>query len=450
MEKADESLLPGVYKEVGDALHTDPTGLVSRALNGVGLAIVSPAIQSLVADSSDESNRGVAFGWLQFTSNIGSLVGGYVSLLVAPITFMRIPGWRLSFHLVGMISVLVGVLVRLFANDPHFPDGDLRSSSKVHGNNYTFISEIQGLLREAKSVVKIPSFQIIVAQGVLGSFPWSALSFAPMWLELTGFTHGETAILLSLFVVGDSIGGLFGGRMGDILSQRLPNSGRIVLAQISSGSAIPLAAILLLSLPDDPSSIFAHGLVLFVSGFFISWTAPATNNPIFAEIVPEKARTSIYALDRSFESVLSSFAPPVVGILAQNVYGYRPIARGADSIATDRENATSLSKALFTAIGSPMALCCVIYSFLYCTYPRDKEKAQMEALIESEMQLLALDPTSLSGEYSLVKYSENQVSYLDEKTVDDMDYSEVDGLDFEDGDDKSLIYRRPTISKFGE
>lgn len=27
MERADESLLPGVYKEVGTALHTDPTGL---------------------------------------------------------------------------------------------------------------------------------------------------------------------------------------------------------------------------------------------------------------------------------------------------------------------------------------------------------------------------------------------------------------------------------------
>lgn len=98
-----------------------------------------------------------------------------------------------------------------------------------------------------------------------------------MWLELTGFSHGKTAFLISLFVVGDSIGGLFGGKMGDILSQRLPNSGRIILAQISSGSAIPLAAILLLSLPDDPSSMFLHGLVFFVSGFCISWTAPATN-----------------------------------------------------------------------------------------------------------------------------------------------------------------------------
>ncbi|KAM7266546.1 hypothetical protein ACFE04_004443 [Oxalis oulophora] len=38
----------------------------------------------------------------------------------------------------------------------------------------------------------------------------------------------------------------------------------------------------------------------------------AKSTAIFAEIVPEKSRTSVYALDRSFESVLSSFAPPVV------------------------------------------------------------------------------------------------------------------------------------------
>ncbi|KAI6692061.1 hypothetical protein NL676_019771 [Syzygium grande] len=105
MERADESLLPGVYKEVGAALHIDPTGLglptlvrsvvqsccyplaaylatrhnrariialgallwatatflvafsstflqvaISRGLNGIGLAIGIPAIQSLVAD----------------------------------------------------------------------------------------------------------------------------------------------------------------------------------------------------------------------------------------------------------------------------------------------------------------------------------------------------------------------------------------------------------------
>lgn len=248
---------------------------ISRALNGIGLAIVAPAIQSLVADSTDDNHRGAAFGWLQLTSNLGSVVGGLFSLLIAPINFLGIPGWRISFHLVGFISVAVGILVRLFARDPHFPDAGVAASNKIP--NKPFLSEVKDLVEEAKKVTTIKSFQIIVAQGVTGSFPWSALSFAPMWLELTGFSHMETAFLIGLFITANSLGGLFGGMMGDVLSRHFPNSGRIVLSQISSASAIPLAAILLLALPDNSSVIFVHGLVLSITGFCISWNAPATN-----------------------------------------------------------------------------------------------------------------------------------------------------------------------------
>lgn len=502
MERADESLLPGVYKEVGAALHTDPTGLgsltlfrsivqaacyplaaylavrhnrahvialgaflwaaatflvafsstflqvaVSRALNGIGLALVAPAIQSLVADSTDDNNRGVAFGWLQTTGNLGSIIGGLCSIVIAPITFMGIPGWRIAFHLVGLISVVVGILVRFFAQDPHFLDDGIKTSNHVPPHN-SFWSEVKVLVRESKSVIKIPSFQIIVAQGVTGSFPWSALSFATMWLELKGFSHQKTAFLMGIFVIGNSLGGLFGGKMGDILSTRFPNSGRIILAQISSASGVPLAAVLLLFLPDGPSTAVIHGLVLIIVGFFISWNAPATNNPIFAEIVPEKSRTSVYALDRSFESILSSFAPPVVGILAQHVYGYKPVQKGSsesEEIATDRENAASLARALYTAIGIPLALCCFIYSFLYCTYPRDRERARMEVLIESEMQQIESERSPSGAGYSQVHLSASDELYATDRTVIDMDYE--DDLDFDD-DEKTALYRQLTFSNF--
>ncbi|CAI0374696.1 unnamed protein product [Linum tenue] len=188
---------------------------------------------------------------------------------------MGIPGWRVAFHLVAIISVVVGILVRLFAHDPQFSEDN--NKQQQNSPPRTFVSEMKELMREARSVMKIPSFQIIVAQGVSGSFPWSALSFAPMWLELVGFSHEKTALLMTFFTVAISIGALFGGIMGDALAKRLPNSGRIILSQISSGSAIPLAAVLLLVLPDDPSTGFIHGLVLFVMGLSISWNSPATN-----------------------------------------------------------------------------------------------------------------------------------------------------------------------------
>ncbi|KAK2995783.1 hypothetical protein RJ640_013509 [Escallonia rubra] len=348
---------------------------ISRGLNGIGLAIATPALQSLVADSTDESNRGLAFGWLQLTGNLGSIIGGLCSVLIASTSFLGIPGWRIAFHLVGLISVVVGILVRLFAHDPHFSDDE----DRAHIPHKSFLSEVKDLIKESREVIKISSFQIIVAQGVFGSFPWSALSFAPLWLELIGFSHRKTAFLWTIFVIAQSLGGLFGGRMGDILAKRLPNSGRIILSQISAGSTIPLAAILLLVLPDNPSTAFTHGLVLVIMGLSTSWNAPATN----------KSRTSIYALDQSFESILSSFAPPLVGILAQHVYGYKPTPVGlsdSQETITDRENAASLAKALYTATGIPMAICRLVYSFLYYTYPRDKERARLDSCIGSELQ----------------------------------------------------------------
>ncbi|CAN1148290.1 hypothetical protein LINPERHAP2_LOCUS16381 [Linum perenne] len=351
----------------------------------------------------------MAFGWLQLTATLGSIIGGLCSVLIASTTIMGIPGWRVAFHLVAIISVLVGILVRLFAHDPQFSDKKSRQSNSTR----SFMSEMKELLMEAKSVMKIPSFQIIVAQGVSGSFPWSALSFAPMWLELIGFSHEKTAVLMTLFTVAISIGGLFGGKMGDILAKQFPNSGRIILSQISSGSAIPLAAFLLLVLPDDPSTGFMHGLVLFVMGLSISWNGPATN--------------------KSFESILASFAPPVVGILAQHVYGYQVPKRSSESIQqveTDRENAASLAKALYSAICIPMLLCCSIYSFLYCTYPRDRERAKMTAVIESELQRMDDD-------------DEEQSSQLN------MYVSEEDGLTISlgDSDDKALLSSADQLSK---
>ncbi|KAM4118357.1 hypothetical protein ACB094_02G195800 [Castanea mollissima] len=444
MERADEALLPGVYKEVGEALHIDPTGLgsltlfrslvqslcypvaaylalrhnrahvialgaflwaaatfcvaisstffqvaVSRGLNGIGLAMVIPAIQSLVADSTDDSNRGLAFGWLQLTGNLGSIIGGLCAVLFATTSIMGIPGWGIAFHLVAIISVIVGILVCLFAKDPRFYESNSITRNQIQKS---FWSDVKDLINEARSVIRIPSFQVIVAQGVFGSFSGSAWAFAPMWLELVGFSHEETAFLWTILVIGVSLGGLFGGRMGDIVAKRLPNTGRIILSQISSGSAIPLIALFLLVLPYDPSTAFMHGLVLFIIGFCASWEAPATNNPIFAEIVPEKSRTSIYALDRSFETMLASLAPAIVGILAQNVYGYKADREGSSNFLgideTNRENAASLAKALYVAIGFPSAISCFIYSFLYCTYPRDRERARVNSLIVSEMQQL--------------------------------------------------------------
>lgn len=147
-------------------------------------------------------------------------------------------------------------------------------------------------------------------------------------------------------------------------------------------------------------------------------------------------------MDRSFESILSSFAPPVVGILAQHVYGYKPVPKGSSDaveIETDRENAASLAKALYTAIGLPMAICCSIYSFLYCTYPRDRERARMQELIESEMQQLEEDNSPSREEFAEVHVSETKELNGKERSEVSIKFGGEENLDLDNNDEKSLL-----------
>ena len=58
------------------------------------------------------------------------------------------------------------------------------------------------------------------------------------------------------------------------------------------------------------------------NGALNAWPAPACNNPIFAEIVPARLRTFIYAFDRSFEMAVAACAAPIVGKMAESVFGF--------------------------------------------------------------------------------------------------------------------------------
>nr|CAB3501535.1 unnamed protein product [Digitaria exilis] len=424
LESADEALLPAVYREVGAALGASPTALgsltlcralvqavcyplatcaaarydrarvvaagaflwavatllvgasatflqmaLARGFNGVGLALVVPAIYSLVADYSDDGTRGTAFGWVVMAQSMGHVAGNSLGVLLAATSFAGVPGWRLAFYVLALVSASLAALTWLLGADPR--------PRIVKAT--TAVATLAQLVGEAKDVVRVPTFQIIVAQGVAGSIPWSALSFSAMWLELVGFTHWQTTLITSLNSLANALGALFAGFVGDPLAVRFPNTGRIALAQVCTASTVPLAAVLLLALPNDPTAGAAYAAAFFVLGFAMPWCPVSTNNPIFAEIVPEKARTTVYAMDRCFETVFASFAPPLVGILAERVFGYQPGASGT-SVDGDRENAAALGKAVFAEIAVPIAICCLTYSALYWTYPVDRERAQMAVL----------------------------------------------------------------------
>ncbi|PON31850.1 Major facilitator [Parasponia andersonii] len=445
MERADENLLPSVYKEVSEAFNAGPSdlgyltfirnfiqGLASplagvlvikydrptvlamgtfcwalstaavgvsqrfmqvafwRAVNGIGLAIVIPALQSFIADSYNDGVRGTGFGLVNLVGTFGGIGGGVVATIMAGQQYWGLPGWRCAFIMMATLSSVIGLLVFLFVVDPrktmnvnpYTAEASERDELVDKGN-----ASITSVWLESwiamKAVVKIPTFQIIVLQGVFGCLPWTAMVFFTMWFELIGFDHNSTAALLSLFAIGCATGALLGGLIADRLSQLFPRSGRIMCAQFSAIMGIPFSWFLLKVIPQSVSSYYAFCITLILMGLTISWNGSAVNGPIFAEVVPAKHRTMIYAFDRAFEVSVSSFAAPLVGILSEKMFGYD--SKGVDPLLGSKQEALALSQGLLSMMIVPFGVCCLFYTPLYKVFWKDRENARLSSVKEEEM-----------------------------------------------------------------
>ncbi|XP_030462598.2 uncharacterized protein LOC115682503 [Syzygium oleosum] len=444
MERADENLLPSVYKEVSEAFNIGPVdlgyltfirnfvqGIASplagilainydrptvltigtlcwalstaavgvsehftqvafwRAVNGLGLAIVIPALQSFIADSYTDGVRGAGFGFLSLIGSFGGVGGGVLATVMAGQDYWGIPGWRCAFILMATLSSLIGFLVFMFVDDPRKVNSFAPDSSKsLYGGDLTGKeSDAKSVWMETwaamKSVIKVRTFQIIVLQGVVGMLPWTAMVFFTMWFELIGFNHNSTAALLSLFAVGCAVGSLLGGVIADRLSVIFPNSGRVICAQFSSFMGIPFSLFLLRVIPQNTDSWFSFAVTLLLMGLTISWCLTAANAPMFAEVVPAKHRTMIYAFDRAFEVSFSSFAAPLVGIMSEKIYGYD--AKSIDPIRGSAREAFALSKGLLSMMAVPFGLCCLLYTPLHVAFGRDRDNARIANSKEEEM-----------------------------------------------------------------
>lgn len=221
--------------------------------------------------------------------------------------------------------------------------------------------------------MQVRTFQVIVAQGLAGQIPWQAISFTTLWLELMGFKRIDAAISVGLLSVGNMLGSVFGGWVGDFSAQLSPNAGRILCAQFSALIGIPLSGILLLGLPQVSAPVWAYGFVLFLMGFLMSWNSPATNWPIFSEIVPTHLHTTVFAIDSMIEKSLAAAGAPLVGILAERLFGY---ASQKGTSGSDLDNANAIAKGLFSLMTIPFFLCFLIINLLYFTYPRDRDRVK--------------------------------------------------------------------------
>jgi hypothetical protein len=288
---------------------------------------------------------------------------------------------------------------------------------------------------ELPTVLRIPTFCLIVAQGIFGSIPWAALVFLTLWLQLIGMSPAAASGLVATFLLGYAVGGAIGGFVGDYAAARWPRHGRIFAAQFSVASGIPFALLLikvrgrrcagrpgaagasgcalasdrsvsrhplstppLQGLPRDggPGTIAVYSVVLALFAAFKAWASPACNNPVFASITSAANRTLLYALDRCFETALAACAAPLVGALAQRAFGFDGMAAPTGDRAKDLANADALGSALLWFQIVPWAICLLIYSALHTTYWRDRAAAA--AVANEALQVTELAPAESWGQ----------------------------------------------------
>jgi MFS family permease len=344
-----------------------------RAMTGIGLAVIVPTSQSLIADYFPPEKRGTAFGWLGLTGVIGAIFGTiYATALVAsgqPIFGME--AWRFVFVTMALISILVGLLVFLVSKDPIRGKSEHELTKVI---TWEKAKKYQVKSSDYMKILRNRTFDLILLQGVAGSIPWNGIFFMVLWWEFMGFDPLTAGLMFSLVAVGAAIGNLMGGWIGDRAAKWRPRSGRIIAAQISVFSGIPLTYVIFILIPPTTGSMLLYILLGGLTGLLISWCGPQ-NNAIFSEISEPEIRSTVFSVDRVFEGSAAALGTVVVGLIA-GFLGYTTPAVKISELpnAARIADMMALAQGMFIVALITWILCLLFYTFVYKTYPGDVEK----------------------------------------------------------------------------
>ncbi|HME51663.1 MAG TPA: MFS transporter [Candidatus Lokiarchaeia archaeon] len=351
---------------------------VFRVITGFGLSAIVPTLSSMIGDYFPPRERGKAFGIIGLTGALGTFVG--IIFAVVLVNELGDIYWRFCFYFFGIVSIAIGLANLLVAKEPK--RGLMDTGEMIAGAPVRY----QMRARDFKKIVTNRTFMLIVAQGIAGTMPWNAIPFLLPWLQDVGFdliTAGAAFILVGLAA---AVGTLLGGWLGDKAAKWSPNRGRILVAQISVGSGLPLILIIFFVIPMNTSSLFLYVVFFSITVLLISWPSYSTNNPIFTELFEPEIRASVFSVDSMFEGSLAAFGPLIVTYVA-TAFGYQNPQQGQVFTAAQKfANATPLAMGLFISCFIPWIICLIIYTFVYFTYPKDMERIRNKLASHADHQ----------------------------------------------------------------
>jgi len=352
---------------VGLAMTTALTPMVLlRGLNGIMLSSLRPISNGVVADCTSDSRRGKVFGQIQSSMTVGMLFTSVLATPIARTQILGIDGWRCAFVLVGSLSLVVCALLLFCFADP-------KQTTKRESRG------LRAAWDEVKSLLQfftIPTFTIMILQGIFGTIPWGVLGMMTMYFQMSGLSDGEATVLQTEGLVVGIFGNALGGYVADALARRYGYHGRPLNAQFTVAVGMPLIAAMFYWIKPGEGSVYAYFVLLLLWALLGCWAQSGTNFPILCEIVPADKRCRILAWECCLENTIASAVTPFVVASVSTYFGYHFGQDNKDDPVAKLESAAALGKSMTLITIVPGIACFLVYSILHCTYARDVKRVQ--------------------------------------------------------------------------
>ncbi|HME51664.1 MAG TPA: MFS transporter [Candidatus Lokiarchaeia archaeon] len=341
---------------------------VFRIITGFGLAAIVPTVSSMIGDYFAPRERGKAYGIIGLTAGLGSFFGAIFGIVITGNDITTYIYWRFCFYVLGILSIVIGLVNLLVAKEP--ARGLMDTGEMISGAPAGY----QMRVKDFKTILKNRTFMLIVAQGILGSIPWTGIPFLLPWLQDIGFDFYSAGAAFFCIGIAGAVGAVLGGWVGDKCAKWSPNRGRIMAAQLSIGSGLPIITIIFFVIPMNTGSLILYAVFFSLLMMFATWGSYSTNNPIFSELFEPEIRASVFSVDSMFEGGLAAFGPLIVTYVATG-FGY--LNPQPDQILTAAQmlaNAAPLAMGLWVSCFFPWLFGLIIFTLVYFTYPKDMER----------------------------------------------------------------------------
>lgn len=282
--------------------------LLVRVVACLGLGALYPAAFSMLADVFGPQRRGRAMGTISAIGMFGIVIGAFAFGLLLEIPDV---GWRYAFIVLGLASILSGVLIAVLVRDPVRGGAEPELEEVI---TETAAAQFRFHLADVKTVLRSKTVWVNFIQGIFVMTPINALSvFFVTWLvDDRGFSEADAPLILGGVVISLALGSLAGGLVADWADERWPRYGRIAVSQVSILVALPAIWYLLTGAYEVTAII----LSAVWAAFFLDWTRRGVKQPLVQNVIRPEQRSTAMALTEFFQGAVASVIIILFGTFA--------------------------------------------------------------------------------------------------------------------------------------